>query len=175
MQPDRTAELTRLLRTRILVMDGAMGTMIQRHRLSEADFRGAPSCGLHDHSRDLRGDNDLLVLTQPELIREIHDEYLEAGADVIETNTFSATSIAQADYGMQARARDINFAAARIARDCCDAWTARTPDKPRFVAGALGPTNRTASISPDVNDPGARNVTFDALAAAYTEAVEGLA
>ena len=175
MQPDRTAELTRLLRTRILIMDGAMGTMVQQHKLSESDFRGAKSCGLHDHARDLRGDNDLLVLTQPDVIREIHDEYLKAGADVIETNTFSATSIAQADYGLEARAKDINFAAARIARECCDAWTARTPDKPRFVAGALGPTNRTASISPDVNDPGARNVTFDALAAAYTEAVEGLA
>ena len=175
MQPDRTAELTRLMRTRILIMDGAMGTMIQQHHLSESDFRGAGSCGLHGHGRDLRGDNDLLVLTQPEVIRAIHDEYLEAGADVIETNTFSATSIAQADYGLESRAKEINFAAARIARECCDAWTARTPDKPRFVAGALGPTNRTASISPDVNDPGARNVTFDALAAAYGDAVEGLA
>jgi hypothetical protein len=143
MQPDRTAELIRLMRTRILIMDGAMGTMIQQHHLSESDFRGAGSCGLHGHARDLRGDNDLLVLTQPEVIRAIHDEYLEAGADVIETNTFSATSIAQADYGLEARAKEINFAAARIARECCDAWTARTPDKPRFVAGALGPTNRT--------------------------------
>ncbi|MEO8346394.1 MAG: homocysteine S-methyltransferase family protein [Betaproteobacteria bacterium] len=175
MQPDRTAELTRLLRQRILIMDGAMGTLIQQHKLSEADFRGAQACGLHDHSRDLRGDNDLLVLTQPALIGQMHDAYLEAGADVIETNTFSATPIAQADYGLESRAREINFAAARIARDCCDAWTARTPDKPRYVAGALGPTNRTASISPDVNDPGARNVTFDTLVAAYTEAVEGLA
>jgi len=175
MQPDRTAELIRLMRTRILIMDGAMGTMIQQHHLSESDFRGAGSCGLHGHARDLRGDNDLLVLTQPEVIRAIHDEYLEAGADVIETNTFSATSIAQADYGLESRAKEINFAAARIARECGDAWTARTPDKPRFVAGALGPTNRTASISPDVNDPGARNVTFDALAAAYGDAVEGLA
>jgi 5-methyltetrahydrofolate--homocysteine methyltransferase len=175
MQPDRTALLTRLMRSRILIMDGAMGTMIQQHKLSEAEFRGASACGLHDHARDLRGDNDLLVLTQPDVIRAIHDEYLEAGADIVETNTFSATAIAQADYGLEARAKDINFAAARIARECCDAWTARTPDKPRFVAGALGPTNRTASISPDVNDPGARNVTFDALAAAYGEAVEGLA
>jgi 5-methyltetrahydrofolate--homocysteine methyltransferase len=175
MQPDRTNELTRLMRTRILVMDGAMGTMIQQHKLSEADFRGVRACGLHDHGHDLRGDNDLLVLTQPDVVREIHDEYLAAGADVIETNTFSATSIAQSDYGLAARAKDINFAAARIARECCDAWTLKTPDKPRFVAGALGPTNRTASISPEVNDPGARNVTFDALAAAYGEAVEGLA
>jgi 5-methyltetrahydrofolate--homocysteine methyltransferase len=175
MQPDRSAELARLMRQRILIMDGAMGTMVQQHKLSEADFRGAATCGLHDHAREVRGDNDLLVLTRPDVIREIHNEYLEAGADVIETNTFSATSIAQADYGLEARAREINFAAARIARECCDAWTLMTPDKPRFVAGALGPTNRTASISPDVNDPGARNVTFDVLAAAYTEAVEGLA
>src|SRR5260221_2217919 len=173
MQPDRTAELTRLMRERILVMDGAMGTMIQQHKLSEADFRGAQSCGLHGHARDVRGDNDVLALTQPELIREIHDAYLAAGADIVETNTFSSTSIAQADYGLEARAKEINFAAARIARECCDAWTARTPDKPRFVAGALGPTNRTASISPDVNDPGARNVTFYVLARAYGEAVEG--
>ncbi len=175
MQPDRSAELIRLMRTRILIMDGAMGTMIQQHGFTEADFRGAGACGLHGHARDLRGDNDLLVLTQPEVIRAIHDAYLEAGADVIETNTFSATSIAQADYGLESRAKEINFAAARIARECCDAWTARTPNKPRFAAGALGPTNRTASISPDVNDPGARNVTFDALAAAYGDAVEGLA
>ena len=175
MQPDRTAELSRLLSQRILVMDGAMGTMIQQHRLSEEDFRGPHACGLRDHAHDVGGDNDLLALTQPDVVREIHDEYLAAGADVIETNTFSATSIAQSDYGLASRAKDINFAAARIAREACDAWTAKTPDKPRFVAGALGPTNRTASISPDVNDPGARNVTFDALAAAYGEAVEGLA
>ena len=175
MQPDRTALLTRLMRTRILVMDGAMGTMIQQRKLSETQFRGGPECELHDHSHDVRGDNDLLALTQPDVIRAIHDEYLAAGADIIETNTFSATAIAQADYGLEARAKDINFAAARIARECCDAWTLRTPDQPRFVAGALGPTNRTASISPDVNDPGARNVTFDQLAYAYGEAIEGLA
>ncbi|MFO1322455.1 MAG: homocysteine S-methyltransferase family protein [Burkholderiales bacterium] len=171
MQPDRTALLTRLMRERILIMDGAMGTMIQRCKLTESDFRGA----LHDHSHDLNGDNDLLVLTKPDVIRAIHDEYLAAGADIVETNTFSATGIAQADYGMQGRVYDINFAAARIARECCDAWTARTPDKPRFVAGAMGPTNRTASISPEVNDPGARNVTFDELVAAYDEAARGLA
>jgi 5-methyltetrahydrofolate--homocysteine methyltransferase len=170
MQPDRTRELTRLLRQRILILDGAMGTMIQQHKLSEADFRG----DLHDHAHDLQGDNDLLVLTRPDVVRDIHNAYLEAGVDVIETNTFSATGIAQADYGLESRVRDINFAAARIARECCDAWTVRTPDKPRFVAGALGPTNRTASISPDVNDPGARNVTYDQLVAAYGEAVEGL-
>jgi 5-methyltetrahydrofolate--homocysteine methyltransferase len=170
MQPDRTPLLTRLLRERILVMDGAMGTQIQQRKLSEADFRGS----FHDHSHDVGGDNDLLSLTQPDVVRAIHDEYLAAGADIIETNTFTATSIAQADYGMQARVYDINLAAARIARECADAWTARTPEKPRFVAGAMGPTNRTASISPDVNDPGARNVSYDELAAAYGEAVSGL-
>jgi 5-methyltetrahydrofolate--homocysteine methyltransferase len=170
MQPDRTALLTRLMRERILVMDGAMGTMIQQRKLSEADFRGC----FHDHAHELNGDNDLLVLTQPEVVRAIHDEYLAAGADIVETNTFSATAIAQADYGMQGHVREINFAAARIARECCDAWTARTPDKPRFVAGAMGPTNRTASISPDVNDPGARNVSYDELVATYDEALTGL-
>jgi 5-methyltetrahydrofolate--homocysteine methyltransferase len=170
MQPDRTALLTRLLRERILVLDGAMGTMVQQCHLGEADFRG----GFHDHAHDLKGDNDLLVLTRPDIVRSIHDAYLEAGADIIETNTFNATAIAQADYGMQAHVKEINRAAARIARECCDAWTAKTPDKPRFVAGAMGPTNRTASISPDVNDPGARNVTYDELVATYTEALEGL-
>jgi 5-methyltetrahydrofolate--homocysteine methyltransferase len=170
MQPDRTHELTRLLRQRILILDGAMGTMIQQHKLSEADFRGH----LHDHAHDLKGDNDLLVLTRPDVVRDIHNAYLEAGVDIVETNTFSATAIAQADYGLEGHVKEINLAAARIARACCDEWTARTPDKPRFVAGALGPTNRTASISPDVNDPGARNVTFDELVAAYAQAVEGL-
>ena len=171
MQPDRTALLTRLLRERILILDGAMGTMIQQRKLTEADFRG----GFHDHAHDLKGDNDLLVLTQPDVVRAIHDAYLDAGADIIETNTFNATGIAQADYGMQSQVCAINLAAARIARECADAWTARTPDKPRFVAGAMGPTNRTASISPDVNDPGARNVTYDELVATYGEAIEGLA
>jgi 5-methyltetrahydrofolate--homocysteine methyltransferase len=175
MQPDRTAELTRLLRQRILVLDGAMGTMVQRERLSEAEFRGAAACGLHDHPHDVRGDNDLLAITQPHVIRAIHDAYLAAGADIIETNTFTATSIAQADYKLESRVRDINLAAAKLARECADRWSAKTPHKPRFVAGALGPTNRTASISPDVNDAGARNVTFDALAASYGEAIEALA
>ncbi|MFO1413629.1 MAG: homocysteine S-methyltransferase family protein [Burkholderiales bacterium] len=170
MQPDRTALLTRLLRERILVLDGAMGTMIQQCHLGEADFRGA----FHGHAHDLAGDNDLLVLTRPDVVRGIHDRYLEAGADIIETNTFSATRIAQADYGMEGRAYEMNFAAARLAREACDAWTARTPGQPRFAGGALGPTNRTASISPDVNDPGARNVTFDELVAAYGEAAAGL-
>ncbi|HET8877668.1 MAG TPA: homocysteine S-methyltransferase family protein [Casimicrobiaceae bacterium] len=170
MQPDHTAELTRLLRERILVLDGAMGTMIQQCRLSEHDFRGR----FHDHPHDLAGDNDILSLTQPSTVRSIHDAYFEAGADVVETNTFSATRIAQADYHMQDEARAINESAARIAREAADRWTARTPGRPRFVAGALGPTNRTASISPDVNDPGARNVHFDELAQAYGEAIDGL-
>jgi 5-methyltetrahydrofolate--homocysteine methyltransferase len=170
MQPDRTDELAALLRRRILVLDGAMGTMIQQCHLHEHDFRGA----FHDHANDLGGDNDLLALTRPDVVRDIHDAYLAAGADIIETNTFSATRIAQADYGMQGQARAINEAAARIARECADRWTARTPAQPRFVAGALGPTNRTASISPEVNDPGARNVTYDELVTAYREAAEGL-
>jgi 5-methyltetrahydrofolate--homocysteine methyltransferase len=170
MQPDRTAELTQLLRARILILDGAMGTMIQQCRLTERDFRGP----FHDHSHDLAGDNDILSLTLPETVRSIHDAYFAAGADIVETNTFNATRIAQADYRMQDEAHAINAAAARIARDAADRWTARTPDRPRFVAGALGPTNRTASISPEVNDPGARNVAYDELVAAYSEAVDGL-
>ncbi len=170
MQPDRTAQLARLLEQRILVLDGAMGTMIQQCKLGEADFRGT----LGSHTHDLKGDNDLLSLTRPDTIRAIHDAYLDAGADIVETNTFNATRIAQADYGLQDRVREMNRSAAAIARGCADRWTAKTPDRPRFVAGALGPTNRTASISPDVNDPGARNVTFDQLVAAYREAAEGL-
>jgi 5-methyltetrahydrofolate--homocysteine methyltransferase len=172
MQPDRTAELVALLDQRILLLDGAMGTMIQNYRLDEAGYRGACLAG-HDH--DVKGDNDLLALTQPDVVRAIHDAYLEAGADIISTNTFNSTSIAQADYGLEGRVKELNAAAARLARECADRWTARTPQKPRFVAGALGPTNRTASISPDVNDPGARNVRFDELVAAYGEAVESLA
>jgi 5-methyltetrahydrofolate--homocysteine methyltransferase len=170
MQPDHTADLTRLLGERILVLDGAMGTMIQQCRLGEREFRGR----FHDHPRDLAGDNDLLSLTQPQTIATIHDAYFDAGADLVETNTFNATRIAQADYGMESEVRAINEAAARTARESADRWTRRTPARPRFVAGALGPTNRTASISPDVNDPGARNVTFDALVTAYGEAADGL-
>jgi 5-methyltetrahydrofolate--homocysteine methyltransferase len=172
MQPDRTAELAALLERRILILDGAMGTMIQSYKLGEADYRGSAFAA---HTHDLKGDNDLLVLTQPDVIRAIHNAYLEAGADIISSNTFNATSIAQADYQLVSRVRDINFVAAQLARECADAWTAKTPDKPRFVAGSLGPTNRTASISPDVNDPGARNVRFDDLVAAYGEAAEALA
>ena len=170
MQPDRTDELRRLLDRRILVLDGAMGTMVQQCHLGEADFRGH----FHDTAQELKGDNDLLSLTRPDVVRGIHDAYLAAGADIIETNTFSATAIAQADYAMQSEVAAINHAAAVIARDAADRFTAADPARPRFVAGALGPTNRTASISPDVNDPGARNTSFDALAAAYAEAADAL-
>ena len=174
VQTDKTALLTRLLTKRILVLDGAMGTMIQARKLGEDEYRGAPACGLSGHACDVKGDNDLLALTQPDVIRAIHDEFLAAGADVIETNTFNATRIAQADYRLENRVREINLAAAQIARERADAWTSRTPEKPRFVAGALGPTNRTATISPDVNDPGFRNVSYDELVQAYSEAAGAL-
>ena len=165
----RGAQLPALLARRIAIIDGAMGTMIQRYKLSEADFRGARFA---DHTKDLKGNNDLLQLTRPDIIRSIHDQYLAAGADLIETNTFGATSIAQEDYGLAHIARELNVVAARIAREAADA--ASTPDQPRYVAGALGPTPRTASISPDVNDPGARNTSFDELRAAYYEQASGL-
>jgi 5-methyltetrahydrofolate--homocysteine methyltransferase len=171
---DKTALLTKLARERILVLDGAMGTMIQGYKLGESDYRGPAACRLGEHPCDVKGDNDLLALTKPEVVRAIHHAFLEAGADIIETNTFNATRIAQADYRLEGRVREINYAAARIARECADAWTSKTPDKPRFVAGALGPTNRTATISPDVNDPGFRNVGFDELKSAYGEAVVAL-
>src|SRR5690242_3038389 len=153
MQKDRTADLTRLLRERILILDGAMGTMIQQCRLSERDFRGR----FHDHPHELAGDNDLLSLTQPSTVLSIHDAYFEAGADIAETNTFSATRIAQADYRMESEARAINEAAARIAREAADRWTGRTPGRPRLVAGALGPRDRTASSSPACHAAGARS------------------
>lgn len=156
---------------RILVLDGAMGTMIQRHKLTEEDFRGER---FKDHPSPLQGNNDLLTLTRPDIIREIHDTYFEAGADIAETNTFSSTSIAQADYGLQALAYELNLEAARIARESADAFTAKTPDKPRFVAGSVGPTNKTASISPDVNDPAYRAITFEELVEAYSEQINGL-
>ena len=159
------------LRERILILDGGLGTMIQRRGLGEADFRGSRFA---DHPRDLKGDNDLLVLTRPDVIEAIADEYLAAGADIIETNTFSGTSIAQSDYGLETIVHDLNFEAARIAKDAAARWTARTPDRPRFVAGAIGPTNRTLSISPDVNDQTFRASTFDALRDAYAEQVRGL-
>ncbi len=165
----RGAALPAMLRERIAIIDGAMGTMIQRYKLTEADFRGTR---LASHPKDLKGNNDLLVLTRPDVIREIHAQYLAAGADLIETNTFGATRIAQEDYGLGHLAREMNVAAARIAREAADA--ASTPERPRLVAGALGPTPRTASISPDVNDPGARNVSFDELRDAYREQAEGL-
>ncbi len=160
-----------LLRQRILILDGAMGTMIQSYKLSEADYRGARFA---DFPHDLKGNNDLLVLTQPAIIREIHDGYLAAGADIIETNTFNSNAMSMADYHMGDLVHELNLTAAKLAREAADASEAKNPDKPRFVAGALGPTTRTASISPDVNDPGFRNVNFDSLVAAYTEAVDGL-
>jgi 5-methyltetrahydrofolate--homocysteine methyltransferase len=156
---------------RILIIDGAMGTMIQRHKLDEAGYRGAR---FKDWQRDIKGNNDLLVLTQPKIIAEIHEAYLQAGADILETNTFNAQRISMADYGMEELAYEMNVAAAKIARAAADKWTKKTPDKPRFVAGAVGPTNRTASISPKVSDPGYRNVDFDELREAYKEQVRGL-
>lgn len=169
----RGAALPALLRQRILILDGAMGTMIQQRKFSEEDYRGLKhSKRFANHPIDLKGNNELLVLTQPEAIRQIHDAYLEAGADIIETNTFGATSIAQEDYKMPELAREMNIAAAKLARAACDQFS--TPDKPRFVAGAIGPTPKTASISPDVNDPGARNIHFDALRNAYREQAEAL-
>lgn len=156
---------------RILVLDGAMGTMIQEHKLEEADYRGERFA---DWDSDVKGNNDLLVLTQPDLIYDIHCAYFEAGADIIETNTFNATAISMADYHMQALAREINIEATKLARKAAEKYTVLTPDKPRFVAGVLGPTSRTASISPDVNDPGKRNVTFDELVEVYVEATHGL-
>ncbi|MEX2337970.1 MAG: methionine synthase, partial [Aquisalimonadaceae bacterium] len=166
-----TRQLQRALAERILILDSGMGTMIQQYPLTEEDFRGARFA---DHPADLKGNNDLLVLTRPQIIREIHDRNLAAGADILETNTFSSTTIAQADYQLESIAYELNVAAARLAREACDAAEAETPDWPRFVAGALGPTNRTASISPDVNNPGYRNVSFEELRAAYLEAARGL-
>ncbi|MFG0316466.1 MAG: methionine synthase [Planctomycetota bacterium JB042] len=168
---DPNTVLPRLLAERILVLDGAMGTMLQQYELKEHDFRGDR---FRDHSHDLQGNNDLLSITRPDIVRAIHDAYLDAGADILETNSFTATSIAQADYGLESIAREMNREAARLAREACDAYAAKTPDRPRFVAGSLGPTNRTASISPSVNDPGARNVDFDTLREAYAEATRGL-
>ncbi|HVD33730.1 MAG TPA: methionine synthase, partial [Gemmatimonadales bacterium] len=167
----RLSELQPLLARRILVLDGAMGTMIQSYHLGEKDYRGERFAGW---PRDLRGNNDLLSLTQPGIIRAIHQAYLEAGADVLETNSFNSTAISMADYGMEELVYELNHASARLARDVADEFETRTPDAPRYVAGVLGPTNRTASLSPDVNDPGFRNVSFDDLVATYSEAVRGL-
>ncbi len=159
------------LKERILIIDGAMGTMIQRHKLQEADYRGEQ---YKDWHTDVKGNNDLLSIIQPEIIIGIHKLYLEAGADIIETNTFSSTTIAQADYDMQSVAYEMNVASARCARIAADDYTAKNPAKPRFVAGAIGPLNKTLSLSPDVNNPGYRAVTFDEVAAAYTEQIKGL-
>ncbi|MEQ4576857.1 MAG: homocysteine S-methyltransferase family protein, partial [Gammaproteobacteria bacterium] len=187
LQPRRAEKLIQALGERILVIDGAMGTMIQRYRLEEADYRGerfahgydgahvhGPGCDHAPQGHDLKGNNDLLLLTRPELIAEIHRAYLQAGADLVETNTFNATSISQADYHLEHLVYELNKAGARVARAVCDEIEAATPDKPRFVIGVLGPTSRTASISPDVNDPGYRNTSFDALRDTYREAIDGL-
>lgn len=163
--------LKSILSERIMLLDGAMGTMIQRHTLEEADFRG--DC-FQDHPSSLKGDNDLLAITRPEIIQSIHEAYFEVGSDFATTNSFNATTIAQADYSMEAHVYDINYHAAQCARKAADIWTAKTPEKPRFVVGALGPTSRTASLSPDVNDPGKRLVTFDELRAAYVQAANAL-
>ncbi len=169
----RGADLPDLLKKRILVLDGAMGTMIQQRKLSEQDYRGLPQMTRFEHhASDLKGNNELLNLTHPEIILDIHRQYLAAGADLIETNTFGATTVAQDDYKMPELAREMNIAAAKLAKQACEEFS--TPDKPRFVAGAIGPTPKTASISPDVNDPGARNITFEELRMAYNEQVEAL-
>jgi len=167
---DTEAKIRKLAAERILVLDGAMGTMIQRHKFSEEDFRAERFA---DWKRDLKGNNDLLILTQPDIIRDIHLQYFRAGADIAETNTFSSTTIAQADYGMEALAYELNVEGAKLARQAADI-AEKEDGRPRFVAGTLGPTNRTASISPDVNNPGFRAVTFDQLAEAYGEAARGL-
>lgn len=186
LHPDRVALLEQALRQRILILDGGMGTMLQAHELDEHGFRGerfqhghdghAHDGHAHEHPGgcDLKGNNDLLTLTKPEIIRGVHDAYLEAGADLIETNTFNSTRISQADYKLQHLAYELNREGAKLARAACDAMSAKTPQQPRFVIGVLGPTSRTASLSPDVNDPGFRNVTFEELAENYTESANGL-
>ena len=190
LHPARVAQLEVALAERILVIDGAMGTMIQRHDLQEADYRGerfaqgydaffakdghahAPGCGCESH--DQKGNNDLLTLTRPDIIRGIHEAYLEAGADLVETNTFNSTSVSLADYRLQHLVRELNVEGAKLARAASDAAEAKDPSKPRFVIGVLGPTSRTASLSPDVNRPGFRAITFDELREAYREAASGL-
>ncbi|MGM0479928.1 MAG: homocysteine S-methyltransferase family protein [Bacteroidota bacterium] len=164
-------DIRQLIKERILVLDGAMGTMIQRHDLGEDDFRKG---WFEDHGQPLKGNNDLLSLTRPDIIKDIHREYFEAGADIAETNTFSGTTIAQADYNLEDAVYDINYHSAKIAKEVADDFSAKEPEKPRYVAGSIGPTNRTASISPDVNDPGYRATTFDELVEAYSGQVEAL-
>jgi 5-methyltetrahydrofolate--homocysteine methyltransferase len=160
-----------ILKERILIIDGAMGTMIQRHTLTEEDFRGER---FKDHKHPLKGNNDLLSITRPDIIKDIHRQYLEAGADIIETNTFSGTTIAQADYHLEHIIYDLNYQSAKIAKEVADEFTKAEPDKPRFVAGAMGPTNKTASLSPDVNNPGYRAITFDELVKAFKEQAKAL-
>lgn len=191
LAPERVARLEAALRERILVLDGGMGTMIQQYELGEDDYRGArfaagfdaqaiadhshaPGCPCGHDSRDQKGNNDLLSLTRPDIIRSIHSAYLDAGADLIETNTFNSTTISLADYGLEHLAREFNETGARLAREACDAAEAADPSRPRFVVGVLGPTSRTASISPDVNRPGFRAITFDELRTTYREATGGL-
>ncbi|KAF1015642.1 MAG: Methionine synthase [Stenotrophomonas maltophilia] len=195
LHPERANALLSALRERILIIDGALGTMIQRHGLQEQDYRGArfvqafdsqhghvhgagcdhaAAAGGAAEGHDLKGNNDLLLLTRPDIIGAIHSAYLDVGADLVETNTFNATSVSQADYHLQHLVYELNKAGAAVARACCDPAEAATPHKPRFVIGVLGPTSRTASISPDVNDPGFRNTSFDELRATYTDAIEGL-
>jgi 5-methyltetrahydrofolate--homocysteine methyltransferase len=169
--PERVERLEADLAARILIIDGAMGTMIQQHELHEADFRGER---FKDTSHDLKGNNDLLTITRPDIIGAVHAAYLDAGADLIETNTFNSTSISQLDYGLQHLARELNVEGAKLARACCDEAERNDPSHPRYVIGILGPTSRTASLSPDVNDPGFRNIDFDSLAAAYRDAADGL-
>jgi len=165
------AIIEELFHRRVLILDGAMGTMIQRETLGESDYRGER---LRDHPRDLKGNPDILTLMRPDVVRRVHDAYLDAGADIIETDTFTAQAISQADYGTEHLSYEMNVAAARIARAAADDWTKRTPKKPRFVAGALGPMNRSLSLSPDVNDPSKRSATFDQVKSAYAEQARGL-
>jgi len=180
LNPLRTQQLLDAASQRILIIDGAMGTMLQSYKLDEGGYRGARFCDGHDAhahhgaSCDLKGNNDLLSLTQPDIIKAVHMAYLDAGADLVETNTFNSTTISQADYHLEHLAYELNREGARLARECCDAAEAKTPQQPRFVIGVLGPTSRTASISPDVNNPGFRNVTFEELDTAYREATRGL-
>jgi len=183
LNPARTELLLQAVRQRILVIDGAMGTMLQSYKLDEGGYRGTrfaegrDAHGLHEHHGpgcDLKGNNDLLTLTQPDIIKAVHTAYLDAGADLLETNTFNATSVSQSDYHLEHLVYELNRDGARLARECCDAVEAKTPDQPRFVIGVLGPTSRTASISPDVNNPGFRNTNFEELDTAYREATRGL-
>lgn len=165
------ANIKEVLKNNILVLDGAMGSLIQTYKLEEEDFRGER---FKDHTHSLKGNNDLLALVRPDILKEIHCLYLEAGADILETNTFSGTTIAQADYALEDAVYDINYYSAKVAKEAADEYTAKNPDKPRFVAGSIGPTNRTLSLSPDVNDPGFRAVTWDEVVIAYKQQVEAL-